>query len=70
MLVIPDSSVVINKLKKEFSNYNTKYYRLNRLTTNNMLLDNIHQLIVIKKFNDTDKAMDYFHAIDNNPSEI
>ena len=67
VLIIPDSGVVINNLKKEFSNYNTKYYRLNQLTTNNMLLDNTYQLIVIKKFNDTDKGLDYFHAIDNKP---
>jgi hypothetical protein len=67
VLIIPDSGVVINNLKKEFSNYNTKYYRLNQLTTNNMLLDNTYQLIVIKKFNDTDKGMAYFRAIDNKP---
>ena len=32
-----------------------------------MLLDNTYQLIVIKKFNDPDKGLEYFRAIDNKP---
>ena len=32
-----------------------------------MLLDNVYQLIVIKKFNDTDKGLEYYRAIENKP---
>jgi len=70
VLVVPDSVVDINKLKKDVSNYNAQYFRLNKLNTDNMLLDLEYHLIIVKKFRDSEKGIDYYESVKQNFSAL
>ena len=66
ILIVPDSSIKINQLKTEVSNFNKKYFRLIELNTENILLDKTMQVIIVKSFNNLTKGLDYLSTIRNN----
>ncbi|HEB61870.1 MAG TPA: hypothetical protein ENI82_01850, partial [Bacteroidetes bacterium] len=61
----------IKAIKVSISNYNKKYYKLNRLKLSNIYFDTKgkDQVILIRKFETAESAMKYYHQIEKNPDE-
>jgi hypothetical protein len=63
MIVADSKEIRLNPFKVKLSDYNLKYYSIENLTINSLVLDNEHYLITIGNFNNSAKAKDYFDAI-------
>jgi tetratricopeptide (TPR) repeat protein len=63
MIVADSKEMRLNPFKVKLSDYNQKYYSIENLTINSLVLDNEHYLITIGNFNNSAKAKDYFNAI-------
>jgi tetratricopeptide (TPR) repeat protein len=63
MIVADSKEIRLNPFKVKLSDYNLKYYSLDGLNINSLVLDNQHYLITIGNFNNATKAKDYFDAI-------
>ncbi|NTV82713.1 MAG: tetratricopeptide repeat protein [Bacteroidales bacterium] len=63
MIVADSKEMRLNPFKVKLSDYNQKYYSIEGLTINSLVLDNEHYLITIGNFNNSTKAKDYFDAI-------
>jgi hypothetical protein len=63
MIVADSKEMRLNPFKVKLSDYNQKYYSIENLTINSLVLDNEHYLITIGNFNSSSKAKDYFDAI-------
>ena len=61
----------IKMVKTSISNYNKKYYKLNRLKLSNIYFDTKgkDQVILIRKFDSAESAMKYYHQIEKDPNE-
>ncbi len=59
----------LNDLKIAFSDYNTKYFSLSKLTISSVFLDDVRQIITISNFKGIEKAMVYYKAV-NDEEEI
>ncbi len=61
----------IKMIKTSISNYNKKYYKLNRLKLSNIYFDTKgkDQVILIRKFDTAESAMKYYHQIEKDPNE-
>lgn len=59
------SSVTVNQAKIAFSNFNNKFFRLERLKVSNIFLDTSGEtpLLTIRKFQDAKKAKDYVNTL-------
>ncbi len=63
-IIVADSREIrLNPFKVKLSDYNIKYYSIQDLKINSLVLDNEHYLITIGNFNNSAKASDYFDAI-------
>lgn len=63
MIVVDSKEVRLNPLKVKISDFNQKYFSLENLTVNSMVLDNKHYLITVGNFKNDSRALDYFHLI-------
>lgn len=52
-----------NEMKIRISDFNTKFFSMQKFEINSMYLDNTTQIITISKFENKAKAMDYFNFI-------
>ncbi|MCD4747068.1 MAG: tetratricopeptide repeat protein [Bacteroidales bacterium] len=62
-LVIDDSKVNVNALKIKISDFNSKFYKLDNLTINSLMLDNDRQIITVGNFKNAEKAYIYYTTI-------
>ncbi len=65
MLIVDSREARLNPLKVKISDYNGKYYSLDNLSINSLVLDNKHYLVTVGNFNNSAKAMDFLNAISN-----
>jgi len=70
VIIVPDTVVNIEELKRQVSDFNATFFRLDKLRTSNMLLNTEMHIIMVKNFGDSAKGMDYFKSIRENFSEI
>ncbi len=63
MLIVKEKSVNLNALKVKISDFNKKYYRLEKLTINSILLDKNRHMITVGNFGNMEYAMGYFNTI-------
>ena len=63
MIIVESKFVRLNPLKVKISDYNQKYYRLENLSINSIVLDKQHYVVTVGNFNNADKAKKYFDAI-------
>lgn len=63
MIVADSKEMRLNPFKVKLSDYNMKYYSLENLSINSLVLDNEHYLITVGNFNNSSKAKEYFDAI-------
>jgi len=67
ILIVDGSRVDVNALKIKLSDFNSKYFRLDELQINSLMLDNTREMITINNFYDAQKAVDYYLSIKANP---
>ncbi len=63
MIVANSKEMRLNPFKVKLSDYNMKYYSIEGLTINSLVLDNENYLITVGNFNNAAKAKDYYDAI-------
>lgn len=63
VIVFPNKAVDALKLKTKFSDYIKKYYSTSGLTCFSLFLDANNQMLVVKKFSNKWKGMDFFYGI-------
>ncbi|MCU0370884.1 MAG: hypothetical protein MUC31_05670 [Bacteroidales bacterium] len=63
IIVAESREIRLNPFKVKLSDYNLKFYSIEDLMINSLVLDNEHYLITIGNFNNSSKAMDYLDAI-------
>ncbi len=63
MIVADSREIRLNPFKVKLSDYNIKYYSIEGLNINSLVLDNAHYLITVGNFNNSQKARDYLDAI-------
>jgi tetratricopeptide (TPR) repeat protein len=63
MIVADSKEMRLNPFKVKLSDYNQKYYSIENLKINSLVLDNEHYLVTVGNFNNSAKARDYFDAI-------
>lgn len=70
VMVVADSIINVDDLKRELSDYNAKFFRLKKLRTSNMLLNTELHIIMVKNFGDSENGIDYFKSIRENLSSL
>lgn len=66
MVVADSKEIRLNPFKVKLSDFNQKYFSLDNLKINSLVLDNEHYIVTIGNFNNAAKALDYFEAISEN----
>jgi len=67
ILIVDGSKMDVNALKVKLSDFNNKYFRLENLQVNSLLLDNTREMITVNNFYDALKAVDYYLSIKGSP---
>jgi tetratricopeptide (TPR) repeat protein len=63
VIAFPNKALDANQLKSKFTDYIKKYYSSSGLTVMNLFLDANTQMLVVKKFSNKWKGMDFFYGI-------
>jgi tetratricopeptide (TPR) repeat protein len=63
VIILDSKEVKLNPLKVKISDYNAKFYSIDNLTINSVVLDNTHYMVTVGNFNNAQKAMDYSDLI-------
>jgi hypothetical protein len=63
LMVVDSKNVRLNPLKVKISDFNQKYYSLDNLSINSIVLDRNHYMVTVGNFNNMEKAMKYKRAI-------
>jgi len=63
ILIVNSGKFDVNALKIKLADFNAKYYRLDDLQVNSLVLDNSREMITGNNFNDARYAVDYLNAI-------
>ena len=63
IVVANSKEIRLNPFKVKLSDYNLKYYSIEGLAINSLVLDNENYLITVGNFNNATKAKDYMYAI-------
>ena len=66
-VLVNTGSVDMNKTKIGLSDLNAKYYSLDELATESILLDANKPMVMVKKFKGKEKAMGYYKLVNENP---
>jgi len=70
IILCPIKDVEANKVKIEYSNFNSKYFSSQGLSINGTYLDNKNQLILVKKFSSGSEMLVYNAALEQNIGEL
>ena len=65
ILIFPNKIRSVNQIKNGVTDFNKKYFGLEKLAFKNIFLDQNHQLIIISGFANMKKAMTYYGTIKN-----
>ena len=66
MLLVKKEAIKLNPIKIKISDFNKKYFRLEDLIINSVLLDRKYYLITVGNFANASKALNYYKAIARN----
>ncbi len=72
IILLKDKGIKLDDAKIAVSNFNTKYYRLQRLRISNIFLgaDTDTPILVIRRFKNKKDAMDYYSGVQNNKADF
>ena len=65
VLIVDDKLVDINALKIKISDFNTKFYDLDNLQVNSILMDGTKEMITVNNFENAEKALGYYLSIND-----
>jgi tetratricopeptide (TPR) repeat protein len=68
--VFDAAKVKLPEIKNLYSDHNTSIFKFDKLTVNSMFLNNTLQMITVNRFDNKQKAMDYFTSVSNNAAII
>lgn len=63
--LFPNEKGSINNAKNSIADFNSHYFSLKQFTVTNIFLDTDNQLIIVKNFDNKQKAMEYYTAFKN-----
>jgi len=63
VLLVDGSKVDVNALKIKIADFNNKFFSIDELQVNSLLLDNTTEMVTVNNFDDAKKATDYFNSI-------
>ncbi|HPM92740.1 MAG TPA: hypothetical protein PKZ74_08000, partial [Bacteroidales bacterium] len=63
MIVADSKEMRLNPFKVKLSDFNTKYFSIEDLKINSLVLDNEHYVVTVGNFSNAQKARDYFDLI-------
>lgn len=66
ILLVSIKDVKINDLKVNIANFNKEYFRMNSFDVSNFYIDNTTQMISISRFDNKNKAMEYYYQMIKN----
>ncbi len=66
IIIINIKEVKIDKLKLALNNFNKEYFRLDKFDISNFYIDPTSQMLTLSRFENKQKAMDYYNAIKGN----
>lgn len=66
ILLVSIKDIKISKLKVNISNFNKEYFRMQSFDVSNFYIDNTTQMLTISRFENKNKAMDYYYQLKNN----
>ncbi|MBR9921887.1 MAG: tetratricopeptide repeat protein [Bacteroidetes bacterium] len=73
VIVVFTGDIQLSEAKVEISDFNQEYFKVDRLKVANMYLGNADErvpVVVVRKFNGTDKAMEYYQTVQQNMGEF
>lgn len=68
--LFPNGKGSINEAKNNISDFNSHYFSLKQYNITNNFLDTENQLIIVKPFDNKDKAMEYYIAFKNDKIKL
>ncbi len=63
VLLVDGSKTDVNALKVKIADFNSKFFSLDELQVNSLLLDNTTEMVTVNNFDDSDRAITYYNAI-------
>lgn len=66
IFIVDIKNTKINQLKINIANFNKEYFRMNTFDISNFYIDNTSQMITVSKFENKNKAMEYYMLVKNN----
>jgi hypothetical protein len=63
VLLVDGSRIDVNALKIKIADFNTKFFSIDELQVNSLLLDNTTEMVTVNNFDDAKKAIDYYNSI-------
>ena len=63
LAIVPNNGVDINSLRNAFADFNTQYFKLERLQLQNIFLDQDRQLVIVSGLKNSAKAKVYYNSI-------
>ncbi len=70
VMILPQGAGAVNEVKSDFSDFNTQLFGNDGLKVSNNFLDLENQLVIVKSFENKQKAMDYFTAFKFDVSKV
>ncbi len=70
VVVVPGTDKKSNKYKVDISNFNRKYYSAKVLNVSNIFIDPTQQIIIVKKMQGYDEAIDYYKSFKLNKDNL
>lgn len=66
IVLVGIKDVKINQLKANIANFNKEYFRLSSFDVSNFYIDNTTQMLTISRFDNKEKAMEYYFQMKGN----
>jgi tetratricopeptide (TPR) repeat protein len=63
VLLVDGSKIDVNALKIKIADFNSKFFSIDELQVNSLLLDNTTEMVTVNNFDDAKKAIDYYNSI-------
>ncbi|MDD4209705.1 MAG: tetratricopeptide repeat protein [Bacteroidales bacterium] len=71
IIIVADiKEIKVDKLRLSISNFNKEYFRMEKFDISNFYIDNTQQMITISRFENKQKAMEYYWAMKNNQTHF
>lgn len=65
ILIVPNLGVDMNNLRNDLSNFNTTFFKLNKLNSRAIFLDQENQMMIVNTFASAEKALNYYNTLIN-----